>query len=90
MVTPNNNDSEAFVWIWLPNETQPVVAGRLKADARAIVEHQRCIIEKNWGLICEEAQLSKRRYYIKPFLFSHFQAAPHYSLLFADPTSDAI
>ena len=23
---------EAFVWIWLPNETQPVVAGRLEAD----------------------------------------------------------
>ncbi len=24
--------SEAFVWIWLPNETLPVVAGRLEAD----------------------------------------------------------
>lgn len=23
---------EAFVWIWLPNEIKPVVAGRLEAD----------------------------------------------------------
>ncbi len=25
-------EKEAFVWIWLPGETDPVVAGRLKAD----------------------------------------------------------
>ena len=25
-------DKEAFVWIWLPGETKPVVAGRLEAD----------------------------------------------------------
>lgn len=25
-------NSEAFVWIWLPGETQPVVAGKLEAD----------------------------------------------------------
>ncbi|MAY36692.1 MAG: phosphatidylinositol kinase [Spongiibacteraceae bacterium] len=25
-------DNEAFVWIWLPEETEPVVAGRLEAD----------------------------------------------------------
>lgn len=25
-------DNEAFVWIWLPEETGPVVAGRLEAD----------------------------------------------------------
>jgi serine/threonine-protein kinase HipA len=25
-------EKEAFVWIWLPNETEPVVAGRLQAD----------------------------------------------------------
>ncbi len=27
-----NGEREAFVWIWLPNETTPVVAGRLEAD----------------------------------------------------------
>ena len=28
----SNSDKESFVWIWLPDETQPVVAGRLEAD----------------------------------------------------------
>ena len=28
--TPKNK--EAFVWVWLPDETRPVVAGRLEAD----------------------------------------------------------
>jgi len=32
MMTSKNNDTEAFVWIWLPEETEPVVAGRLEAD----------------------------------------------------------
>jgi serine/threonine-protein kinase HipA len=27
-----NHEKEAFVWIWLPNETTPIVAGRLEAD----------------------------------------------------------
>lgn len=28
----SNSEREAFVWIWLPGETTPVVAGRLEAD----------------------------------------------------------
>jgi serine/threonine-protein kinase HipA len=28
----SNPEKEAFVWIWLPGETEPVVAGRLEAD----------------------------------------------------------
>ena len=28
----SNSEREAFVWIWLPGETEPVVAGRLEAD----------------------------------------------------------
>ena len=28
----SSNNKEAFVWIWLPDETTPVVAGRLEAD----------------------------------------------------------
>ena len=28
----SNPKREAFVWIWLPGETEPVVAGRLEAD----------------------------------------------------------
>jgi serine/threonine-protein kinase HipA len=28
----SKTEKEAFVWIWLPDETEPVVAGRLEAD----------------------------------------------------------
>lgn len=28
--------SEAYVWIWLPGETEPVVAGKLEADGDQI------------------------------------------------------
>ena len=31
-MTSKRNDKEAFVWIWLPGETKPVVAGKLEAD----------------------------------------------------------
>lgn len=31
-MTSKGNDKEAFVWIWLPGDTEPVVAGRLEAD----------------------------------------------------------
>ena len=32
MMTSNTEYKEAYVWIWLPNETEPVVAGKLEAD----------------------------------------------------------
>ncbi len=31
-MTSKSQNTEAFVWIWLPGETQPVVAGKLEAD----------------------------------------------------------
>ena len=31
-MTSEPQNKEAFVWIWLPGETQPVVAGKLEAD----------------------------------------------------------
>ncbi len=31
-MTSEKHYSEAFVWVWLPEETEPVVAGRLEAD----------------------------------------------------------
>ena len=31
-MTSEQQNKEAFVWIWLPGETQPVVAGKLEAD----------------------------------------------------------
>jgi serine/threonine-protein kinase HipA len=32
MMTSDGPYSEAFVWVWLPGETEPVVAGKLTAD----------------------------------------------------------
>ncbi len=32
MMTSEPQNKEAFVWIWLPGESQPVVAGKLEAD----------------------------------------------------------
>ncbi|WP_216362587.1 type II toxin-antitoxin system HipA family toxin [Bowmanella denitrificans] len=32
MMTSKREYNEAFVWIWLPGETEPVVAGKLEAD----------------------------------------------------------
>lgn len=31
-MTSKSQKNEAFVWIWLPGETNPVVAGKLEAD----------------------------------------------------------
>ena len=33
----SNHNKEAYVWIWLPEETEPVVAGRLEADSGNIL-----------------------------------------------------
>jgi len=35
-MTSKPHNKEAFVWIWLPGETQPVVAGKLEADKGTI------------------------------------------------------
>ena len=37
-MTSNTTDKEAFVWIWLPEATEPVVAGKLEADDQGNVQ----------------------------------------------------
>jgi serine/threonine-protein kinase HipA len=37
MISNESGYSEAFVWIWLPGATEPVVAGKLTADADKLV-----------------------------------------------------
>jgi serine/threonine-protein kinase HipA len=32
MMTSKNQYKEAYVWIWLPEETKPIIAGKLEAD----------------------------------------------------------
>ena len=36
MTTSNQNYKEAYVWIWLPGKTKPVVAGKLEVDGKYI------------------------------------------------------
>ena len=36
-MTSNDNPTEAYVWIWLPGETEPVVAGLLTQDGNDVV-----------------------------------------------------
>ena len=38
-MTSNDQYKEAFVWIWLPNETRPVIAGRLWENNGTILFH---------------------------------------------------
>jgi len=35
-MTSKTDASEAYVWIWLPGETEPVVAGRLTLDGHRL------------------------------------------------------
>ena len=37
MISNESGYSEAFVWIWLPGTTEPVVAGKLTADADKLI-----------------------------------------------------
>ena len=38
MMTSDSPDREAYVWIWLPEATEPVVAGKLEADEQGKVQ----------------------------------------------------
>jgi len=37
MMTSNKEYTEAFVWIWLPSETEPVVAGKLTVEGSQLI-----------------------------------------------------
>jgi serine/threonine-protein kinase HipA len=38
MMTSNNTNKEAYVWVWLPEATAPVVAGKLEADDQGNIQ----------------------------------------------------
>ncbi len=37
-MTSNKADKEAYVWVWLPEATEPVVAGKLEADEQGNIQ----------------------------------------------------
>ncbi|WP_254278051.1 type II toxin-antitoxin system HipA family toxin [Geobacter sulfurreducens] len=54
----NSNLTELYVWIWLPNETEPVVAGRLAAQGRTyIFNYGRSYLERHNAIPIYDAEL---------------------------------
>ena len=37
MISKKSGYNDAFVWVWLPGETEPVVAGKLAADGDNLI-----------------------------------------------------
>ena len=60
-MTSNKEYTEAFVWIWLPNETGPVVAGKLTAeDNNLIFNYGKSYLERSKAISLYEAELPLR------------------------------
>jgi len=54
----NSNPTELYVWIWLPDETEPVVAGRLAANGRTyIFNYGRSYLERHNAIPIYDAEL---------------------------------
>jgi serine/threonine-protein kinase HipA len=53
-----SNPTELYVWIWLPDETEPVVAGRLAAQGRTyIFNYGRSYLERHNAIPVYDAEL---------------------------------
>ena len=54
----NSNPTELYVWIWLPDETEPVVAGRLAAKGRTCVfNYGRSYLQRHNAIPVYDAEL---------------------------------
>lgn len=60
-MTTSEKPTEAFVWIWLPDATAPVVAGRLFADGNQLLFHYgRSYLARNNAIALFEPELPLR------------------------------
>lgn len=60
---------EAFVWIWLPGEVQPVIAGRIERDGNAhIFTYGRSYLERDGAIPIYSPELDLKRGAIAPDL----------------------
>ena len=58
MISNQSGYSEAFVWIWLPGATEPVVAGKLTADAdKLIFNYGRSYLNRKNAISIYDAEL---------------------------------
>ncbi len=66
-MTSKDAPKEAFVWIWLPGESEPVVAGRVEADNGGYVfNYGRSYLERANAIPIYEPELPLRRGSIAP------------------------
>lgn len=67
MMTSKGDASEAYVWIWLPGETEPVIAGRLKQDGdRLLFTYGASYRERQNAIPIYEPELPLQRGTIAP------------------------
>jgi serine/threonine-protein kinase HipA len=61
MTTSDKKPTEAFVWVWLPGETKPVVAGRLAAAGNQLLfNYGRSYLGRNNAISLYEPELPLR------------------------------
>lgn len=61
MISNESGYSEAFVWIWLPGATEPVVAGKLTADAdKLIFNYGQSYLNRKNAIAINDAELPLR------------------------------
>ncbi len=61
MITSNKEYTPAFVWIWLPNETEPVVAGKLTAEgSHLIFNYGKSYLERDNAIPIYDVELPLR------------------------------
>lgn len=64
---PEAAPKEVFVWIWLPDATEPVVAGRIEIDgARLVFNYGRSYLDKRGSLPIYEPELPLKSGAIEP------------------------
>ncbi len=60
-MTSDSGAAEAFVWVWLPDETKPVVAGRLASNGDDLAfNYARSYLARNNAISLYEPELPLR------------------------------
>jgi len=67
MMTSNSAYSEAYVWIWMPGATKPVVAGKLEAHGKQLLfNYGKRYLERPDAISIYHAELPLQAGYISP------------------------
>jgi serine/threonine-protein kinase HipA len=66
-MTSDKGPDEAFVWVWLPGYTEPVVAGRIARDGkRLIFNYGRSYLQRDDAVALYTPELRLRRGALAP------------------------